>query len=334
MKSQRIHLWDSAMPSWRAPRRGAFTLVELLVAMAIIAVLGALIAAGVMSWIGSQARRNTENEIRTVHKALMGHWASVRDDAKKESIPQSVITLADNNAERAKILWIKIRLMEAFPVNFSEIKGAYATAPLAYIPAKQRRNMSAYQNSLPAGYTLAPPGKTESAACLLMAIGINRGGVEHNADMLRSFIRDTNNDKVLELVDGWGEPLYFYRFATGNGDVQASAPNIPPKDPIDQTGVLANWNGANATVFDTQVHPRFTAGGVSFAIPVVASAGPNLKFGHSKDGEYEPTKNLYDFNRQAPYSDFSVPAGSNPLSPTLPKPAEYAQDNLYSHKIK
>src|SRR5262245_1092532 len=93
--------------------RAAFTLVELLVAISIITILGALVAAGAMSWISGQSRRNTETAMRTLHKALHQHWDAVIDEAKKEKIiPPQVMTLADNNPERARVIWIKIRLME------------------------------------------------------------------------------------------------------------------------------------------------------------------------------------------------------------------------------
>ena len=294
--------------------RPGFTLVELLVTISIIAILGALLAGGVMSWMSSQARRNTEAEIRTLHNALLQHWDAVVTDAKNEkTIPPAIIAFADNNPERARIIWIKTRLMEAFPVNFAEIKGAYASQPLSSIPLDKRRYMTNYLNALPAGYIIGPPGKTESAACLLMALGVNRGGIAHSPDLLRPFTRDTNNDKVLEFTDGWGEPLYFYRFATGNTELQLLNPaKLPPPnlDPLDQKGLLGNgWVSANAAKFNAQVHTRMQGVNSWYAVPVLVSSGPNLVLGHAA-------------NTAAPYQDMSIAS------------AKDADDNLYSFKIK
>jgi prepilin-type N-terminal cleavage/methylation domain-containing protein len=308
------------LPSLTLPARqsrAAFTLVELLVSISIIAILGALVAAGAMSWISSQSRRNTETEIRTVHKALLQHWRAVIEDTDKEStLPPAVIAFADNNPARARVIWTKIRLMESFPVNFSEIKMAYTKAPLSYIPLDKRRYMGKYASALPAGYVAAPPGKTESAACLLMALEVSRSGISHGGDVLRAFTRDTNNDKVLELVDGWGEPLYFYRFPTGNTELQQSMPSdlmgrAPKCDPLDRDGLLGLWSTANTAIFDSQIHPRMNGVNAWYAVPTIVSSGPNLALGLAP-------------NATPPYQNMSVPSTT----------AKDADDNLYSFKIK
>ena len=296
-------------------KRSGFTLVELLVTFTIIAILGALLAGGVMSWMSGQARRNTDTQIQTLHKAVMQHWDAVVTDAKNEkTIPPAVLAFADNSPDRARVIWIKTRLMEAFPVNFSEIKNAYTMPPLSNIPFDKRRYMANYANSLPAGYSAAAPGKTESAACLLMAIGINRGGIVHGREQLQSFTRDTNNDKVLELIDGWGEPLYFYRFATGNADLQASKPSTlvtPNCDPLDPKGLLgATWGSAKAGLFNIQFHNRLASATEQwYAVPAIASSGRNLVLGHVA-------------NSTPPYQDMSIAV-----------PAD-ANDNVYSFRIR
>lgn len=292
--------------------RAAFTLVELLVAISIIAILGALIAAGIMSWIGAQARRNTENEIRTLYKGLLQHWDAVVSSAKKENLPAPIFPIADNDADRARIIWIKIRLMEAFPVNFTEIKNAYTVAPLSYIPGDRRKYMGNYASKLPTGYVAAAPGKTESAACLLMALKTNRDGVSHSEDLLAPFIRDTNNDKIPELVDGWGEPLYFYRFATGNAEMQAKVPNsikVPFLDPLDPRGrLITTFTPANSALFESKIHPLRSGTNAWYAIPVLVSSGPNLLSGLVA-------------NNTPPYQNMAV---------ATPKEAD---DNIYSYKI-
>src|SRR5262245_8783789 len=122
------------MSATRQMRRG-MTLIELLVAMAIIAILGALVAVGLRSWIGTQARRNTEATIATVYEALQKHWKVVVDEARAEKLdgwrnassisgfPTDVFDWSKSasgveDLERARVIAIKLRLMEAFPVNF------------------------------------------------------------------------------------------------------------------------------------------------------------------------------------------------------------------------
>lgn len=333
-----------------APRRG-FTLVELLVVFSIIAVLAALLAAGIMSWVNSQSRRNTEAEIRTIYSALMQHWEAVAKDAMDDkTIPSGVMTMADNDAARARVIWVKLRLMEAFPVRFAEIDNPDTAtdvviypAPLDNIPVKNRRYRQNYYLQLKGkvptprlSTDLNHPSRTESAACLLMALSTAHSGVSHPAELLRPYSRDTDNDGILELTDGWNEPLYFYRFATGNTELQASAPvnNRTPvnKDPRDPAGKLLNWSGTKADLFDQQVHVRqntaTTPTEAWYAAPLVVSAGPDS----AKNALDPPAKKPnppslppglgITYSYVAPYQNAAV------IDATL------ALDDLYSFKVK
>lgn len=202
----------------RRVRRDGFTLIELLVVIAVIGVLAALIAAGIMSWIEGQSRRNTETAIRSIHATLLRHWDVVSNEAKKEG-QQMGLTGAGLNT------WIKARLAEAFPVSFDEINNQYATSPTNLIASQNRpkRYLAGYKTSIAKmGGTHQP--KTESAACLLMALSLNREGVTNSPDAFQPFTRDVDQDSIPEFVDGWNEPLYFYRFPTGNSDYQNSLP--------------------------------------------------------------------------------------------------------------
>src|SRR5436305_1200113 len=102
----------------RRLRRTGVTLIELLVAMSIIAILGGLVAAGIMSWIGSQQRRNTEATLAALSQAIQKHWDAVVAEAKKDQVPKIVVDLSkptptgSPDPELARIIWIKLRLME------------------------------------------------------------------------------------------------------------------------------------------------------------------------------------------------------------------------------
>lgn len=313
-------------------KRGGFTLIELLVVFSIIAVLAALIAAGMMTWINSQSRRNTETEIRSIYSALMQHWDAVAADAEKEpNVPQKVIDYADKDLARARVIWIKLRLMEAFPVRFSEIQNfsSYA-APLDMIPTGRRRYQEGFKKLLPPPPPPPPPlpdTTTESAACLLMALSVNHFGVSHPPDMFRPFTRDVNSDGLQEFVDAWGTPLYFYRFTTGNTDLQGTAP--PPSnkdrlnylDPRDPSGKLINnWKkpdgsaSANPDDFDKNFHLRLNGSTAWYSVPALVSAGPDTKFGV----QYVQNKTSYlrEFQDMSPVS------------------ANDGLDDIYSFKVK
>jgi prepilin-type N-terminal cleavage/methylation domain-containing protein len=339
--SNRTSSMRSGMQSSRRSRRG-FTLIELLVVMGVIAILMTLTAAGVMAWMNGQARNNTTAQVRGLYAILMQHWDAVVADTKKERLwqasdvtskppaqyPQRVLAMADNDNERARILMIKIRLMEAFPVNYSELAfgppggpssvppgDSYATPtsgpfnPLSLIPTNRRRYRLGYQDAIFDGTTNsmrwkpAPNGKEslESAVCLYLALSTAKQGINVETDQLKAWMKDVDGSGNKVLADAWGTPLRFYRFSTNNTDLNTVAP-LPPTsvgvtnalDPLDVNGKLltllmptnaAGWTSANATVFDTTIHPRMYTNSTTgtqqaqYAIPVIASAGPDGRFG-------------------------------------------------------
>jgi prepilin-type N-terminal cleavage/methylation domain-containing protein len=219
-------------------KRSAFTLIELLVVMAIIAVLAALLAAGVMAWVSGQARRNSETQVKTVFNAFLRQWDAVKTDARKETLPTGVTD---------RTTWIRARLIESFPVTFAEITDVnYTAAPVNLIPAGRRKYRSNYKAMLDSrSAPAASQSKTESAACLYMALSLDRSGGAYTLDALKNFVKDSDSDGLLEFVDGWGEPLYFYRFVLGSSNSELA--NSQPSglaNPEDRFPVLVS-SGAN-----------------------------------------------------------------------------------------
>jgi prepilin-type N-terminal cleavage/methylation domain-containing protein len=281
------------------PIRRAFTLTEILVVIAIMAILAALGAWGVFAIIGNQQRRNTENTIMVVNKVLQNHWKFVIEEAKKDTtISPAVQALAapDPTGDRARVLWIKVRLMEAFPQTFAEI-GQPTAPPFVYtnafgtgvlIPPNtagiQQRYIADYQRKITATQPWPTPTTptastntntastpfmaTPSSACLLIALSANRDGSSLRQDDIKFAVKDTDLDGVPEIVDGWGRPLAFFRFPTGSNvtssgsDLQAANPaaagaaNKLYADPTDSTGMLLTSAWLFASPFPNGTNSR------------------------------------------------------------------------------
>lgn len=295
------------MQRHRENHRIGFTLVELLVVIAIIAILAALGTWGVFAMIGNQQRRNTEGTIRVVHKVLQSHWKHVIDEAAKESPSDAVRNLAGGDPARAKVIWIKLRLMEAFPQNSAEVlvvPGTPPTPPFVYrnepvapfapwIPVNQRRYIATYQGKI--GQTSGSP-----AACLLMALSVKRGSSSLNEDEIKYAVNSTR-----ELIDGFNRPLSFTRFQVlspaENPAANTGATSAKYADPVDPHGTLLNstWYNSPYTIapqpvmsrgqyFDANFHmirvsndpadnnpPTFNYSTANFIVPVIGSQGKN-----------------------------------------------------------
>jgi prepilin-type N-terminal cleavage/methylation domain-containing protein len=317
---------------WQRP---AFTLIELLVVVAIISILAALAVSGMMQYFEAQRQSNTETNIRAVYQILQQHWAKVVADAKTERPSDAVlVALADNDMERARVIWIKLRLMEAFPENFTEILSTdpmgSKTSPLyykplppiqVYIPPGQQKYMAGYLKTLKklgiSGST--PPRASEASACLLMALSVNRGGTVLTPDTLGPSIQDTDGDGMREIVDGWGNPLGFYRFPTGNNELTSKYnPNPSARfyDPLDPDGrlVVPTWltsSSGSANRFKSLCHdlPAQSPKGL-YLVPVIASA--------AKDGK------------------LGMQPRANPLrpDPMMPLASGDDYDNIYSYRLR
>src|SRR5262249_41665762 len=109
----------------RPTRRAGFTLVEVLVVLAILSILFTLAASATMQVVSSQRKNNTELTVSKVATALHQQWMAVIDQAKKEQIPEpfystTLLPVAGNDDQRARVIWIKLRLKQEFPMTFAE----------------------------------------------------------------------------------------------------------------------------------------------------------------------------------------------------------------------
>src|SRR6478672_4034503 len=80
----------------RLHRRGAFTLLELIVVIGIIVLLLSLTAAAVFRLRASQMEKNTNTHLLKIHSALQQQYSAAIDRIKKETPPAGVIAMTKN----------------------------------------------------------------------------------------------------------------------------------------------------------------------------------------------------------------------------------------------
>lgn len=248
-------------------KRGArpgFTLLELIIVITIIAILAALTTGAAMRFYAVQQQRNTEVTITKLYEGFKNQWDLVIRQANGEKLPPPgtnppipgsdrdvyqnfVLPLANGDPELARVIWIKLRLKQEFPMDFTEI----ASPILPPIPTYQ----TAVAAMVSVGITPSnPPSDMENSACLYLALQRSREGVSFDFDTLGSnaMASDiTGNEKW--IVDGWRTPIRFFRWPTGNVELDQLNPAAPGsaqasfRDPQDPKGLLLNlqWWGGN-----------------------------------------------------------------------------------------
>jgi prepilin-type N-terminal cleavage/methylation domain-containing protein len=289
--------------SVKAARRG-FTLVEMLVVITIIAVLVSLSTGAIMKVRLVQQTNNTNTLVTKVDQAFQKKWLAVIETARTETPCALAQTWSNGDQARAKIIHIKLRLIQEFPVNFQEatttIGGPGGLAPnQTYVRAFQ-------------GGTNGRSWQDQSSACLYLALKRQTRGIDFDPDTSLSSqeIADPVGDGVKEIVDGWRNPIIFVRFPGFQNPILpaedtsallnlaefgggAGARPFPPSfDPVDQEGSLANspWVTGFSAGFQQNVHPLVA--GKSFTLfPVISSSGV--------DGKTFSADDIYNFRLSA-----------------------------------
>jgi len=281
----------------RTTGRGAFTLIELLVVITIIAALAALAASAVLKFIEVQQSNNTQSTLDRAQGELAKAWSKVKDDANKASMTELVpggngqtvkqwiqqnLAGADANATgRTRVLYIKFRLRQAFPMNFNEALNPYPLPPLqGYVSYLSNFNIP---GSSGASY--------ESSACLLMALSRGVSGAVVSAEELtKGGATGVGPGGIPYLTDAWGRPIFFTRVPAGssllNTNPYPGNNNPPPfpgggqqgaNDPGDPQGYLQlpNWGTTYGAKFSGLTLQVLASSNCSFKLaPMVASGGP------------------------------------------------------------
>lgn len=292
--------------------RPAFTLIELLVVIMIIALLVVIGGSAAIRFMGGSSTAATRTTLDRVGIRFSGQWSAVADKARRETIPDAIHEMAGRDADRARVIYVKLRLKQAFPQSFYE--ALYPARDWAssvdYLPP-----LKAYEDQLRArGIKRTPPpptynpqapapapGAHESAACLYLALRYGPDGTSDDELGIRGSTKEVSGFTC--ATDGWGNPLVFCRWPYGDHSGPSATPPVPPtgaslanpegyqagfKDPGDPKGLLNDpaWMAsAGGQAFQRICHPLYPR--ASSAVPpqtvnlapILLSAGPDKQLG-------------------------------------------------------
>lgn len=278
-------------PRWN--RRSGFTVIELLVVMAIIIAIASLSIGAVFTLRESQMKNYAETTVQKLASALDQQYKAVLDQIYEETPSAAAMALAGNDIRRGRVIHTKMRLRQEFPVNFTQ-----ATQTLTFVSGGALAPKPTYAQAL-AGVTSDPAWS--SSAMLYMILSQGRRGMAafDPATVVEPTAIQTgvvNGKSFQYFIDPWGNPLRVWLFPTGNDEINAEPyiktvqgmPSVPytqsrdVQDPED-TLMSAVWNVALRNDFRLKIHdlpsPPGPAVPARHLIPVVASSGKDLAWG-------------------------------------------------------
>ncbi len=318
--------------------RPSFTLIEILIVVGIITVLFAIAVGAYYRTAQVAQRKATESFLSTLDSAYKKAKSKILRDCRVGAIPANIQAMAVNPGEdsktqndRAMVLYEKFKMRQEFPMTFYE---ALNPSPL---PAKQT-----YVDKLgKAGVTAAtvgpndPVGPWESAILFEMALDEARGGITQISSTLGASAtvdcpyvdpnHPTWNLKALKaLVDPYGQPIFYYRWAGNFVDYQVASVQAHNDDSGDQEGLLSDptWvASANGQTFVETCH--WVAGGQSLnQSHLIVSAGLNGLVGFPPGTAADQSSGIV------------ITAGSvNPMAGPPSTPITGDADNVYSSRV-
>jgi prepilin-type N-terminal cleavage/methylation domain-containing protein len=223
----------------RREKRDAFTLVELMVVLVIVAMLASLTLAG-LGGVRQRAKADkTRSTIRKIDSLITPHYESylTRRVVATNTSPMvcvgtgtfvsggSAVSLATGTSSGAiNRLWaLRLAMVLEMPDQWADVMtpGSSPAIPRDSVTAPVRR-YARYK------FQLSPSGTFQSAECLAMIV--MRGGVDPDATATfrADEIGDVDKDGAPEFKDGWGSPIAFIRWPAGYG----SPTTLDPFDPM------------------------------------------------------------------------------------------------------
>ena len=337
------------------PLRRGFTLVELLVSIAIIGIMASLILVAMYGAQEDAKISRTEAQIAKIHELIMGKWEAY------ESRPVQLGNSSGTTPAAAALNRLN-GLRELQRCELPERKSDVMDPPVVLIapPTLQLaylRQVNALTGGDPTKWTTLNQG----AECLYLIVSKMQDGDRKVIEYFKEDeIGDTDLDGMPEILDAWGKPLAFLRWAPGfvglpHSFIQPGNLSIALSDGITVLGDMDLSKDGNAgdvaDPFDIiHVDPRwrdYTGSGSEecykendpFALyPLIVSAGPDDTYDillDDSDG-VDPAPIEFNYSKTAttaffPYAYGSWKSWPASVGPALPNDPYRPLPNLSAY---
>ena len=265
-------------------RRRGFTLMELLVVALIISILASIALFAMFNAAETGRRARTRAQVERIQGLIMPIWESFRT----RRVPINTAGLDPTTAAGRRLDGIRYLLRAELPERKSDVD--VGDGPHSIKKPARSEGYKAKAAALGAWST-----QHESSECLYLILSYLFEDDQNAMEFFRDTeVGDTDNDGVPEILDGWGRPIYFLRWAPGFTSAL-------------QTGNAADGSDAFNPLASNQ----------ALLAPLVYSAGP--------DGFYDIRNNGDSSND--PYSS------TNGTAVAVDGDGTNYVDNIHSHLV-
>lgn len=289
----------------RTAGRPAFTLVEMLMVMAILAILAGMVLGALNAAQHSVNLTRTRSLVARIGQAVMSKWDGYRTRRVPINPTMSNSTAGNNAVQRARsrllAMW-ELQRME-FPQEWVDVTSNPTQFNIAQRPAASRGYLARLGTTTPS----TAQNNNQNAECLFMicSMGLGTDGLAA-VELAKSQVRDVDGDGLREFVDAWGNPIDFIRWPAGFvSDVMplASATTAPYRDPWNDPDPVDFARMAVPDVGSTPDPPHGHR-----VVPLVFSSGPDGVAGiFARQAQQALTVNSAS-------GPFAIPAALNPWS--------------------
>ena len=284
-------------------RDSGFTLVELMVVVMIISILATYITVAMYGAMERARITRTQTQIRKIETVI----ATMYHDYQSRRVPISTAGTGPFLAATARLDGLRELMRMEMPDRIFDV----TDNPVTDIPRPARSR--AYQR---AQATNSWSHAFQGAECLYLIMAAHTDGNRKGTDFFNeSEIGDTDGDGMKEILDAWGNPIEFLRWAPGlrsliqDGDTTQSDPFNPLRAhnlkhpntfPLYPYIYSAGPDGAYDTVSDHKTDPTDDGTRLHYSgldpknNPYYVPSAPASQLGTEKDTNGDGVNNFID----------------------------------------
>lgn len=309
-----------------------FTLVELMVAIFIVTILASFILLALNDVRERARERRAETQVRRIHELLMQRL----DEYRTRSVPVNTVGNANTRAiAEQRLLVLRDLMRMEIPDRKTDVTDPPVNAAYSGLNGRPPALQRAYQRRAMRSTTATSiadlrtendwTSQHQGSECLYMVLSAIQEGDSNGIEFFKqSEIGDTDGDGMLEILDPWGKPIEFLRWAPGvNSPIQVQDRD-EAADPFDLVKRDRRWGAATPEPF--ALYPFVVSGGPDETIGLVLDdpdAGEYLHYSNTFYGG-----NAYPND---PYTEISAAGTPVKLGQIFPIGNNFWGDNIHNH---